>query len=208
MKLGGISSAQFFSTKTGNIALVLAGAYFCAVSLVLSGVIDYPNMILGLTFIGVAIINARGSPAVVSGLLVGFLGLVNLLAIANVLPISFAWVFAAVCALGIAILEFGGVKFGKISQKAKIAVVIPMMSLFFMFVLAIAGVNPALTVDWAAEPMKFINYIALMLLTGFLSFDLLGWRLLKKNHGIWLTALGVICVVTSFMGVYQGTLVW
>jgi hypothetical protein len=210
MKFGKLSTAQLFSTKTGNIGLLLVGLYFCLVSLVMTQlqVIDEANVILGLTFICVAIMNARASPLVISGMLTGFLGVVNLLVIANVFPIDTAWMLTLICAIGVVALELTSLKFGKASKKAKIAVIIPMMSLFFMFLLAIIGYNPALYVNWATQPMKYINYVFLMFLTGLLSFQLLGWNVMKKNQGKWITILALICVATSFVGVYQGTLAW
>jgi len=208
MKIGGILTSQLLSTKTGNIGLLVMGIYFCGINLLLTGTIDFVNMTVGLTFIAIAVMNAKPSPTVISGLLTGFLGLNTLLSITNVLPRDLAQIIALACAIGIFLFEFGGVKIGKSSKKAKVAIVIPIMALFFMFILAIAGVNPTLSVDWSTELMKFLNYIALMFLTGLMAFDLLGWRIAKKNHGLWVTALAVISVLTSFMGIYQGTLAW
>ena len=208
MKLGKLSTSQLISTKTGNIGLFLLGVYFCLVNFVLVGAIDYPNVIMGLTFIGCAILYAKASPLVLSGVLVGFMGVANLLAIGNVLPIDTAWMITGVCAALVFVFEIAGVGFGKSSAQARVAVVIPMLSLFFMFVLAIIGWNPALYVDWGVNPVKFINYVALMFLTGLLSFQFLGWNLLKTNQGLWISVLGLLCVVISFFGVYQGTLSW
>lgn len=207
MKLGDISLPQLFSTKSGSIALTLTGIYYCIINLILMGSIDYTDLILGLTFIAVAVVYAKPKPLVLSGVLAGFLGVVNLLSIANVLPINTGWILTLVFAIAVIIME-AGLKWGKASKNAKVGIIIPMLSLFFMFILAIVGINPALYVNWATEPLKFINYLALMLLTGILSFQMLGWNLVKKNQGMWITVLGIVCVITSFIGIYQGTLAW
>jgi len=207
MKIGNISSKQLLNTKNGNIALFLVGVYFCLVSLVLTGAIDYPNIILGLTFIAVAVIRSRAQPLVLSGLFTGFLGVVTVLSIGNVLSIDTAWMLAAVFAGAILLFELGGLKFGKSSARAKIAIIIPMTSLFLMFALALIGLNPAIYVDWATNTLKFVNYLALLFLTGLITFELLGWKLAKKNQGMYIIVLGLVCMATAFMAGYA-SLAW
>lgn len=203
-----IPTKALLSTKTGNVGLLGVGLYFLLINIVFTGAIDYPNAILGLTFIAVAVILAKPKPLVLSGLVVGFLGVTNLLTIANVFPIDTAWMLSAVFAVIVLILELGNMKIGKASKAAQSVIVIPLLSLFFLFILAFAGLNPALSVDFATNPLKAFNYICLMLLTGVMAIERLGWKLLKKNQGIWLTVFALAAIVTSFMGVAQGSLGW
>lgn len=203
-----IPTKALLSTKTGNVGLLGVGLYFLLINIVFTGAIDYPNAILGLTFIAVAVILAKPKPLVLSGLVVGFLGLTNLLTIANVFPIDTAWMLSAVFAIIVLVLELGNMKIGKAAKLAQSVVVIPLLSLFFMFILAFAGLNPALSVDFAIAPLKAFNYICLMLLTGVMAIDRLGWKLLKNNQGMWLTVFALAAIVTSFLGVAQGSLGW
>lgn len=206
MKLGPISTSQLFNTKKSSLGLIAFGLYLCFAPFLLSGTWDYANLVMGLTFIACALILAIGSPRVFSGLLVGFVGVVNLLTIANVFDLGTAWMLTLVCIFGLIFLEYA--KFGKASKKAQTSVIVPMVSLFFMFLLALVGLNPVMQVDWATSMIKAINYVALMFFTGLLSFEFLGWKIMKKNQGLWITVLGLFCVVTSFLGVYYGTLAW
>ena len=203
-----VSMKQLFSTKRMTLGLMFLALYYCLINLVVSGILDYPNVIMGLTFLGCALINARDKPRVISGILVGFIGMTNILAISNVLEINTAWMLSLVCIVLVGLLEFTSIKFGPASKQAKDAAVVPMLSLFVMFILGIIGITTVMAVDYATAPIKFINYIFLMFLTGLLSFQFLGWKIIKKNQATWTTILAIICVVLSAYGVYQGTLSW
>jgi len=208
MKLGKISTSQLTTVKRSSLGLLAVGVYFALIPLIMLGSIDYPNLILGLTFVACALITAHEKPLVLSGLMVSFIGIVNLLAISNVFSIDSAWMLAAICVVILFLFEFTSLKFGKATAQAKYAVLIPMTSLFLMFLLALAGWNPVLYVDYATQLMKWLNYVALMFLTGVMSFEALGWKLMKKNQGLWIAVLALFAIVTSFVGAYSGTLSW
>lgn len=208
MKIGSISTSQLLSTKTVSLGLFILALYFAVVTILLLGFVDYTNLMLGLTLMTCAILNAKKTPLVLSGVLVGLVGLTNFLAMGNVLPLNTAWIITLICVIVVFAFEIFGWKLGKASKQAKNAIIVPTLSLFFMFLLALTGLNPMLYVDWSTQLMKALFYVTLMFFTGLLSFQFLGWSVLKKKQGLWIAILAVLAVVISFVGVYQGSLSW
>lgn len=197
---------QMFNWKNGNIAPTIIGIWFLLLPLALYKAVDARIMLLGFTFLSIAIVRASSSPTVLGALFSAFIGLAYFFAFVGNISETVMWtlsigLFAAVC-----IFEFRIFSFGPSNAKAKLLSIIPLAIMGFSLLLGVVGYNPALAFNWS-QWMIAVFYVSVMLFCWIYVLEQVGWKPFKARTTLLQNLLAFVAVGLSILGMMQGTLI-
>ena len=201
----GIPINALFNTKDGNLGISLMALFYILFPFLLSG-LDYSTLIFGIMFLTVAIIRAKGRISVIGGLAAAFIGIIYFIASVNAMNINTLWTLTLVFAAIFFVFEFGFIKYGPTTSKAKAFAIIPLALLSFSLILAFIGYNPYIRIDWN-RIWSALNYLCVLLVSLLAMLQISGWNVIgKKNTNKYILIFALGAVATAFLGTYQGTL--
>jgi hypothetical protein len=201
----GLSFNALLNYKNGNIASFALGIFYIIFPWLSSGVLNETMAIFGLMFLTVSIMRAKPSNTVIGGLFQAFIGVIYLFALAGLVNMTVLWFMTIGLAFVFFIFELGFVKFGPVSKKADVFQVVPFTILAFGLIISMAGYSTLFVIDWQ-NWLIALNYVAVLLFSLMSALQLAGWNIGGKSTNTWLTVFAVAAIVTSVVGVYQGSL--
>ncbi len=197
---------QLFGWKTGNIAPTLIGLWFIILPLVMFQAIDMRIMLLGFTFLSIAIVRVSTKPTILASLFSSFIGLAYFFGFLINMNPAIMWTLSIVLFGAVCIFEFDIFKFGPTNAKAKSLAILPLGIMGFALILGMLGYNPLLAFNWGQWMIAFF-YFAVMVFCCIYVFDLAGWQPFKKRTVLCMNLLAIVAVGLSVLGMLQGTLI-
>jgi hypothetical protein len=197
---------QMFNWKTGNIAPTIIGIWFLLLPLLLYQAVDTRIMLLGFTFLGIAIVRASSSPTVLGALFSALIGLAYFFGFMSNISPAIMWTLSIVLFALVCIFEFRIFSFGPSNAKAKALSILPLGIMGFSLLLGAVGYNPALSFQWSQWMIAFF-YVSVMLFCWIYVLEEAGWKPFKTRTTLLLNLLAFVAVGLSILGMMQGTLI-
>ena len=197
---------QMFNWKSGNIAPTIIGFWFLVLPLLLYKAIDTRIMLLGFTFLSIAIVRASSKPTVLGALFSAFIGLSYFFGFMTNINPAIMWTLSLVLFALVCVFEFGIFKFGPTNAKAKTLSNLPLGIIGFALLLGMLGYNPSLAFQWSQWMIAFF-YMAVMLFCWIYVLSEAGWQPFKTRTTLLLNLLAFVAVGLSILGMMQGTLI-
>ena len=201
MSFKAVFNKQLFSYKKATLGPMLMALVYILVPWFSQGAINETLAIFGIMWLMIAVMRAKGKNTVLGGLTVGFIGVIYIFAIANIINLAQLWTFTLLLTGAFFILEMGFVKLGKITQKSDAFQLVPLTIMSFTLIAGIAGYT-SLIIFNAADMMGAINYIGLMLFCILSMLQVAGWNIMGKNTNMWITIFAVAVAATAFLQAY------
>lgn len=193
-----------FSWKTGTLAYTLTGLQLLILPVLFYKLININQMLFGFTFLSIAIIKAKEKPSVLGGIFTMLIGLAYFMGTTTTIGLTILWPLSIVLFLGTCFVEFF-MKLGPLNAKAKALIVVPMATIGFNLLLAIAGYNPLLAINWNKWMTSF-GYVAVAILCWVTVFQVGGWEPFKKKTNLVINLMAISAVLLSFLAMGQGSL--
>ena len=197
---------EMFNWKNGNIAPTIIGFWFLVLPLLLYKAVDTRVMLLGFTFLSIAIVRASKNPTVLGALFSALIGLAYFFGFMSTINPAIMWSMSLVCFALVCIFEFGIFKIGPTNAKAKALSILPLGIMGFALLLGAVGYNPALAFNWTQWMIAFF-YSAVMLFCWIYVLQQAGWQPFKTRTTLLMNLLAFVAVGLSILGMMQGTLI-
>lgn len=201
----GINLGALTNYKTGNLASFVLGIFYIIFPWLSLGQFVPEVTIFGLVFLTIAVMRAKASNAVLSGLAQAFIGVIYVFAIAGIIDVAFLWILSIGLVALFFILELGFIKIGPITKKADAFQIVPLTILSFGLMLSIAGYSDLFVVSWSS-PLIALNFVAILLFCLFSLLQIAGWNVAGKSTNTMILLFAVGAIATAILSVYQGSL--
>lgn len=196
---------DMFSYKLGTLGPTLIGLSYLILPFLLSQAINVGLVLFGLTFLSIGLIKARSKPTVLGCIFAMLIGLSFFFNTMTTIGTSILWTVSLLLFVGVLIFELHIFKFGPSNASAKSLLIVPLAILGFSYLLAFAGYNPMISINWNVWMITF-NYLAVMLFCWISVLEVGGYRPFGKDTPKYATTIALISVILVALSFLQGTM--
>lgn len=200
---------QMFSWKTGNLAPSIIGVWYILLPLIMSKAVNISLMLFGFTFLSIALVRAKSKPTVLGSVFCMLIGLSYFFGMMTNIADATLWTLSLGMFALTLVFELDIFKFGPANARAKILTIVPLAVIGFTLLIALAGYNPMLSIQWTSTRWIInLNYVAVALFCWINVLDYAGWRPFKGRTVLVMNLMAFVAVALSVVSMAASQSWW